>query len=93
MPNLYNLQVKGRFTVAQPMDTCSILCVCHIATIFCNYNVSSDALTPFHLSPMPFFHFSYRSHSHKSFQEGWDVEVHKDWNKQALSKYEKKGSD
>jgi hypothetical protein len=57
-PNLYNLQVKGRFTVAQPMDTCSVLCVCHIATIFCNYNVSSNALTPFHLSPMPFFFFS-----------------------------------
>src|SRR5215211_5553942 len=85
---------KGRVTVAQPIDTCSIFYVPpDNAIIFCNHNVSSDALTSLHLSPLAFFSCELQTHSHKCFQKGGDIEVHKDWNKQALWKYEKKGSE
>jgi hypothetical protein len=55
-PNLYNLQVKG--SPWHSLRTCSILCMPHRnAIMFCNYNVASDELMSFHLSPTRAFFF------------------------------------
>jgi hypothetical protein len=54
--NLYNLQVKG--SPWHSLRTCNILCMPHRnAIMFCNYNVASDELMSFNLSPTRAFFF------------------------------------